>query len=58
MPSSEDYRSFAIAQRRAAENSSLGETRDHHLELAAKWDLIAEDAEQFEKIRATFPRRR
>ena len=49
MPTSDDYRNFAQAQRRAAKA---------YLAAAERWEAIAAETEQAEKVRRIIPRGR
>lgn len=49
MPTANDYRAFALCQRRIAENSS-SEIQQHYLSIARRWEAIADEAEQTERL--------
>jgi hypothetical protein len=46
MPTSDEYRAFAAAERRKAELSDAPATRDRLLTSALKWDGIAEEMDR------------
>ncbi len=57
MPNSGDYRSFAQSQRRAAHLCPVGEEAEQYLRVARRWEAIADDAEQFERVHGAIRRR-
>lgn len=42
------YRELAHGHRQMAQTSTLPNIREKHLRSAAKWDILAEEAERFE----------
>lgn len=49
MPSSEEFRGFAAAQRREAEVCELEMMRDRYLSSAERWEAIADEIEVMER---------